>query len=72
MNDKQSVYPYDFMKGPHKKKKIQLPFADQFYSRLNNEHISVADYAQAKHVLTRFNCQTLQDYRDVYWKRDVV
>ena len=49
---------------------ILLPSKDQFYSRLNLEHISDEDYAQAHEVWSIFNLRNLGEYHDLYVKLD--
>ena len=45
---------------------------DDFYSALNDEHISDKDYAHFLDVCTKFNLKTMRDYHDFYCKVDTV
>ena len=47
---KKGVYPYDYMDRFHKFDDTQLPSKEEFYSKLNHEHISDDDYEHAKKV----------------------
>ena len=47
----------------------RLPDKENFYSKLNDEHITDEEYAQA--VWEIFECKTLGDYHDLYVKTDV-
>ena len=46
---RKGVYPYDYMDS-FEKFKSQLPTKDEFYSILNDEHISDEDYEHAQDV----------------------
>ena len=48
-----------------------LPKKEDFYSKLNDEHITEYEYAHAKAVWETFDCKTLGDYHDLYVKTDV-
>ena len=53
-------------------KETKLPPKEAFYSKLNDKEISDKDYEHAHNVWKTFNCQTLQDYHDIYLKSDVL
>ena len=46
----KGVYPYDFMDIFEKFNQTELPTKDQFYSILNNQHITDDEYDHAKKV----------------------
>ena len=48
-----------------------LPDKENFYSKLNDEHITEDEYAHAQTVWETFDCKTLGDYHDLYVKTDV-
>ena len=48
-----------------------LPTREEFYSELNEKHISEADYAFAKNVFTFFKCKNVTDYMMLYCSLDV-
>ena len=62
---KKGVYPYDYMDS-FKKFKEQLPPKDEFYSILNNKHISAEDYQHAQNVWNTFNLKNMGEYHDLY------
>ena len=51
---KKGVYPYDFMDSFEKFNNRELPTKDQFYSILNDEHITDDEYIHAKEVWDTF------------------
>ena len=69
---RKGVYPYDYVTSISKLKETKLPSKEDFYSKLYDEEISDKDYQHAIHVWNTFNCQTLQDYYDLYLKSDVL
>ena len=50
----------------------QLPPKNGFCNRLNDAHISDSQYDHAQRVWTEFQCDTLMDYHDVYFKSDLL
>lgn len=50
----------------------ELPKKSVFNSRLTGKHISDKDYNQAKEIWRTFNCQTIGNYSDIYFKTDVL
>ena len=69
---RKGVYPYDYVSSIDKLKEKKLPSKDESYSKLNDEEISEEDFQHAINVWNTFNCQTLQDYHDLYLKTDVL
>ena len=69
---RKGVYPYDYVTSFNKLKETKLPSKEEFYSKLYDQRISDEDYQHAINVWNTFNCQTLQDYHDLYLKTDVL
>ena len=69
---RKGVYPYDYVSSLEKLSETQLPSKEEFYSNLNDEHISDDDYQHAINVWNTFNCKTIRDYHDLYLKSDVL
>ena len=69
---RKGVYPYDYVSSIDKLKENKLPSKEDFYSKLNDEEILEEDYQHAINVWNTFNCQTPQDYHDLYLKSDVL
>ena len=68
---KKGVYPYDYMDS-FKKFKEQLPSKEEFYSILNDEHISDEDYQHAQNVWNKFNLKNMGEYHDLYLQSDIL
>ena len=68
----KGVYPYDYMDSFEKFNEKELPTKDQFYSILNNQHITDDEYNHAKEVWNTFMIRTLGDYHDLYLVSDVL
>ena len=66
---RKGVYPYDYMDSFDKFNE-KLPSKEEFYSILNNEHISDEDYAQD--VWNTFSCKNMGDYHNFYLASDVL
>ena len=69
---RKGVYPYDYVSSIDQLKETKLPSKEAFYSKLYDEDITDEDYQHAINVWNTFNCQTLQDYHDLYLKSDVL
>ena len=68
----KGVYPYDYMDSFDKFNKTELPNKDEFYSILNNEHITNEQYNHAQNVWKCFDLKTMGDYHDLYLKSDIL
>ena len=69
---RKGVYPYDYMDSFEKFNKTELPTKEEFYSILNNEHISDEDYCHANKVWNTFQLQTMGEYHNLYLKSDIL
>ena len=69
---RKGVHPYDYVSSIEKLSETQLPPKEEFYSNLNDEHITDKDYKHAINVWNTFNCKTIRDYHDLYLKSDVL
>ena len=68
----QGVYPYDYMDSFNRFEETQLPNKEDFYSILNDEHISDEDYEHAKRVWNTFNMKNMGNFHDIYLKSDIL
>ena len=69
---RKGVYPYDYMDSFKKFDETRLPTKEDFYSILNNEHISNEDYQHAQTVWNEFKLKTMGEYHDLYLKTDIL
>ena len=67
----KGVYPYDFMDSFDKFNE-KLPPKEEFYSILNDEHISDEDYEHAQNVWNTFNLKNMGEYHDLYLESDIL
>ena len=68
----KGVYPHDFMDRFEKFNQKELPHKDQFYSILNDQHITDDEYDRAKKVWNTFMIKTMCEYHDLYLVSDVL
>ena len=68
---RKGVYPYDYMDSFDKFNE-KLPRKEDFYSNMNNEHISDEDYCHAKKVWNTFQLQTMGEYHNLYLQSDIL
>ena len=68
----KGVYPYDFMDSFERFDQMELPTKDQFYSILNDQHITNDAYDHAKEVWKAFSTETMGKYHDLFLKSDVL
>ena len=69
---RKGIYPYDYMDSFDKFEDTVLPTKDQFYSLLNDEHISDEDYNHAQKVWKTFSMNNMGDYHDFYLQSDIL
>ena len=67
----KGTYPYDYMNSFDKFNE-KLPLKEEFYSILNDEHISNEDYKHVETVWETFNLKNMGEYHDLYLKSDVL
>ena len=67
----KGVYPYDFMDSFDKFNE-KVPLKKEFYSLLNDEHISDKDYEHAQNVWNTFDLKNMGEYHDLYLKSDIL
>ena len=68
----KGVYPYDHMDSFEKFDQMELPTKDQFYSILNDQHITNDEYNHAKKVWKTFNIKIMGEYHDLYLKSNML
>ena len=68
----KGVYPYDFMDSFEKFNETELPTKDQFYSILNDQHITNDEYDHTKKVWKMFKLKNMGEYHDLYLGSDVL
>ena len=68
----KGIYPYDHMDSFDRFNETKLPVQQDFYSILNNEHISDEQYKHAQNVWNTFNLKTMGNYHDLYLKSDIL
>eukprot|EP00794_Sanderia_malayensis_P013188 gene13188-biopygen10516 len=69
---RKGVYPYDWVDSIEKMQETSLPPKEAFYNKLYDSSISDEDYTYAQQVWQFFNCQTFQDYHELYLKTGVL
>ena len=67
---RKDVYPYEYMDDSEKFNETTLPEKEEFYSNLNMEEITDANYMYGKRVFKDFEIRTLGEYHDLYLKND--
>ena len=68
---RKGIYPYDYMDSFDKFIE-KLPPKEEFYSTLNNKHISAEDYKHAQNVWNTFSLKNMGEYHDLYLKSDIL
>ena len=68
----KGMYPYDYMDCFEKFDQAELPTKEQFYSILNDQHVTNSEYDHAKKVWKTFHIKTMGEYHYLYLKSDVL
>ena len=68
----KGVYPYDYIYSFNRFSEKKLTNKDDFYSMLNNEHISDTQYVHAIKVWKTFKLKNMGDNHDLYLKSGVL
>ena len=69
---RKGVFSYEWLTHVAHFDQTCLPQKDQFFSRLNSNGITDAEYAHAKDVWKTFSMSTMREYHDLYLKTDVL
>ena len=69
---RKGVYPYEYIDDWEKFNQTSLHEKEDFYSNLNMEDITDADYAHAKIVCKDFEIKNLGEYHDLYVQSDAL
>ena len=69
---RKGVYPYDYMDSFSRFRETSLPRREDFYSILNDSHISEEDYMHAQDVWRTFGIKNLGEYHNLYLQTDVL
>ena len=69
---RKGVYPYEYMNDSEPFNKKTLPEKEEFYTNLNMEDITDADYMDAKRVCKDFEIKNLGKNHDLYLKSDTL
>ena len=69
---RKGVYRYEYMDDWEEFNETSLPEKEDFYSHLNMENITDADYMHTKRVCKNFEIKNLGKYHDFYVKSDTL
>ena len=69
---RKGVYPYEDMDNREKFDETTIPPKEAFYSKLNLEDVSDADYAHAQKVWEVFGIKNRGKYHDLYMQSDTL
>ena len=69
---KKGVYPYDYMNSFEKFEDSRLPKKEDFFSIMNNKHITDEEYQHAQNVWNKFGLSSMGEYHDLYLKSDIL
>ena len=67
---RKGVYPYEYVDKLEKFNETLLPEKEKFYSNLNMEDITDADYMHANRVCKDVETKMLGEYHDLYLKKN--
>ena len=69
---RKAFYPHEYIDDWEKFNEATLPEKEEFYSKLNMEEITNADYIHGKRVCKDFEIKDLGEYHDLYLKSDTL
>ena len=69
---RKGTYPYDYMDSFDRFNEQTLPSKKEFYSIMNDQHISAADHNHAQNVWNTFKLRNMGEYHNLYLKSDVL
>ncbi|CAH1111573.1 unnamed protein product [Psylliodes chrysocephalus] len=69
---KKGVMPYDYIDSFKRFDEACLPSIESFYNKLEDKPCPRRLYQRAHNVWSKFNCQDLGDYVDLYMKTDIL
>ena len=69
---KKGIYPYDYMDSFKKFEDNRLPKKEDFFSLMNDEHITDEEYQHAQNVWKKFGLSSMGEYHDLYLKSDIL
>ena len=69
---REGVYPYKYMDDWEKFNETSLPEKEDFYSHVNMEDITDADYARAKRLCKDFEIKNLGKYYNFYCSKQYI
>ena len=72
LTSQKGMYPYDYRDCFEKLDQTKLPTKEQFYSVLNDQHVTNGEYDHARKVWKTFDIKTMGEYHDLYLKSDVL
>ena len=68
----KGVCPYEYMDNWEKVNETSLPEKEDFYSNLNMEDVTDANYPYAKRVYKDFKVNNLGEYHNLYVQSDTL
>ena len=69
---RKGVYPYEYMDSWEKFNENSIPHKEAYYSKLNEEDISNADYAHVQNLWEVFKIKDIGDDHDLYVQNDTL
>ena len=69
---KKGIYPYDYMDSFKKFEDNRLPKKEDFFSLMNDEHITDEEYQHTQNVWKKFGLSSMGEYHDLYLKSDIL
>ena len=68
---RKGALPYEYLNSHQRFEETQLPAIERFYSSLTDSNISQSVYDNLNEIWSKFKCQNLGDFHDIYLKVDV-